>query len=259
MEVAIETNSAAPLLYYIYPGTVFLCFVVTSLFSVFTLQHLRYERQHKPDASGKAGAVGLLGIFVVTYIVQLVTLVATTTSDKQWPPPEHTVVGNLSCLLVFGIQLCWLSGSEDIVWYPYQAAWASAFVFEAILGTCFIVRSRSRSLWLDRYGVVELALIFSRCMILLTLTLSTFIGPCIRAIRYAPDAERQPLLANGVNANESGSDAEAPSDQQAEFNWERRKREARESMEKRLREEGNWFAYANGFMVSAQLTNFVTS
>ncbi|KAG5929673.1 hypothetical protein E4U42_005105 [Claviceps africana] len=254
MDLAVEPGSSAPLLlYYVYPGIVFLCFLISSFLSVFSLQNMRHEKQSKPDTSGKTAAVGLLGTFLVTYIVQLVTLVVTTTSEKQWPPAEHTVVGSLSCLLIFGIQLCWLFGTVDVVWYPYQAAWALAFVFEAVLGTCAIVRAQS--LWLRRYGVVELALTLSRCMILLILTSLPYIQTCIGAIRRESDVEHQPLLADAVNVNESGygsaTENEAASDEQPEFSWERRKREAKEVMEKRLREGGNWFTYANGFMLRA--------
>lgn len=252
MKLAADSDSALPLLYYAYPGTVFFCFLVASLFSVCTLQSLRHGKQSKSDLSGKTVAVGLLGIFVVTYVVQLVTLVATAISDRKWPPAEQIVVGNLSCLLVFGIQLSWLCGTVDIVWYPYQTAWALAFVFEVILGAYAIVHSRPQ--WLCRFKVAEVALILSRCIILLILTLLTSMQRCIRAIsRSAPGAEYEPLLANGASANESGygstSDTEAPSDEETEYNWERRQREAREAMEKRLREGGNWFAYAKGFMI----------
>ncbi|KAG6098066.1 hypothetical protein E4U30_008413 [Claviceps sp. LM220 group G6] len=244
-------GTAPPLLYYLYPGAVFLCFLVISLFSVLSLQSLRHEKQPKNELLGKTVAVGLLGIFVLTYIVQLVTLVVTTNSDKQWPPAEHAVVGSLSCLLVFGIQLCWLSGAVDIVWYPYQATWAVAFVFEAVLGTWLIVITQSS--WLHRYSVVEFALIVSRCTILFFLTLLPYIQPFIGAIRRRPDAEDQPLLANGVDDHATGygstSETEVSSEEPQEFSWERRKREAKEVMEKRLREGGNWFAYAKGFMV----------
>lgn len=244
-------GTAPPPLYYVYPGAVFLCFLIMLLFSVLSLQSLRHEKQPKHELLGKTAAVGLLGIFVLTYIVQLVTLVVTTNSDKQWPPAEHAVVGSLSCLLVFGIQLCWLSGTVDIVWYPYQATWAVAFVFEAVLGTWLIVITKSS--WIHRYSVVEFALIVSRCTILLILTLLPYIQPCIGAIRREPDAEHQPLLANGVDDHATGygstSETEVSSDEPQEFSWERRKREAKEVMEKRLREGGNWFAYAKGFMV----------
>ncbi|KAG6025812.1 hypothetical protein E4U41_001451 [Claviceps citrina] len=254
MELVFGGDPVPPVLYYVYPGAVFLCFLAASLFPVFTLQNIRCEKEPEPKPSGKKTAVGLLGIFVGTYIVQLVTLLATAVPDRQWPPPEHTVVGNLSCLLVFGIQLCWLSGTVDIVWYPYQATWALAFVFEAILGACFIVHSHS--LWLRRYSVAELALVLFRCMLLLILTSLPYIQERIQSLgRRGSDVEHDPLLVNGVSANESGygstSDTAAASDEQPEFSWERRKREAREVMEKRLREGGNWFAYANGFKLRA--------
>ncbi|KAG6072079.1 hypothetical protein E4U16_005656 [Claviceps sp. LM84 group G4] len=253
MDSAAMSGTAPPPLYYVYPGAVFLCFLIMLLFSVLSLQSLRHEKQPKHELLGKTAAVGLLGTFVLTYIVQLVTLVVTTNSAKQWPPAEHAVVGSLSCLLVFGIQLCWLSGTVDIVWYPYQATWAVAFVFEAVLGTWLIMITKSS--WLHRYSVVEFALIVSRCTILLILTLLPYIQPCIGAIRREPDAEHQPLLANGVDDHAtvygSNSEAEVSSDEPQEFSWERRKREAKEVMEKRLREGGNWFAYAKGFMLRA--------
>lgn len=249
---ATELDTAVPpLLYYLYPGAVFLYFLAASLFSVCTLHNLKQETPSKPELSSIGAVVGVLSLFILTYVAQLVSLVALEGTDSQWPPAEHTVVGSLSCLLVFGIQLSWLSTAEDLVWYPYQGSWIIALAFEATLGAFAVVESRAHSL--GRYDTAELALISLRCSILLALIFWTSMRRCVQAVHSWTDEEHQPLLSDATNTNESGygstSDTEAASDEETEYTWERRKREAKESMQKRLKEGGNWFAYAKGFMV----------
>lgn len=250
---AAEPDSAAPpLLFYVYPGAVFLFFLATSLFSLCTLHNLKHERQLKPESATQKAVVVVLGFFVLTYVVQLCSIVALNSPDKQWPPAEHVVVGNLSCLLVFGIQLSWLSTATELLWYPYQGAWIIALAFEITFSSFAISQSNSQGL--GPYHTVVLALTLLRCTILLVLVFWTTLRRCVQAVRRESGEECRPLLADGANANESGygstSDTEAASDEETEFYWERRKREAKETMEKRLREGGNWFAYAKGFMVS---------
>ncbi|EFZ03221.2 ABC transporter [Metarhizium robertsii ARSEF 23] len=253
MELAAsELDSAVPpLLYYAYPGAVFSFFLAASLFSVCTLHNLRHEWQLKAESSGQQYVVGALSIFNLTYLVQLICLVVFNGADEQWPPAEHSVVGNLSCLLVFGIQLSWLSTATDLVWYPYQGAWIIALAFETTLGAFGAVQSHTKTL--SRHHTVELVLTILRCVLLLVLVFWAFFWRCVQAIHHRSDEEHQPLLADAANGTPSGygstSDTEAASDEEAEYNWERREREAKEIMEKRLKEGGNWFTYAKGFMV----------
>ncbi|KHN98632.1 heavy metal tolerance protein [Metarhizium album ARSEF 1941] len=251
---ASELGSAAPpLLHYIYPGVVLSYFLAASLFSVCILHNLRYEWLLKTESSGQSWIVGALSIFSLTYLVQLIVLVALKDPGDQWPPAEHSVVGNLSCLLVFAIQLSCLSTSTNLVSYPYQGAWIIASAFETTLGAFLVVQLRSRNL--SRYHVAELALTILRCAVLFFLVFWTYFWRCIQAVRRRSDEECQPLLAGAGNGTASGSgygstsDTEAASDDEAEYCWERRKREARESMERRLQEGGNWFTYAKGFMI----------
>ncbi|KAM0343009.1 hypothetical protein ACHAPU_009039 [Fusarium lateritium] len=74
------------------------------------------------------------------------------------------------------------------------------------------------------------------------------------------DEEREPLLPKATNTSpnsptsqESGYgstlQAEEDDEETPEYNWERREREAKETMKKRLEEGGNWFEYAKGFKV----------
>ncbi|OAA39116.1 heavy metal tolerance protein [Metarhizium rileyi] len=248
---ASELDSAPlPLLHYVYPGLVFLYFLSASLFSVCTLHHLRHEKQLKSESSGRSFAVGALSVFVLTYLVQLVSLVAFRGANQQWPPAEHVVVGNLSCLLVFGIQISWLSTVTHLVWYPYQGAWAIALVFETILGA-FVVKSHTHTS--SRYLTTELVSTILRCAVLIALIFWAFFSRRIQGFELISDEEYQPLLADTVHGTASGygstCDTEAASDAEAEYSWERRKREAKETMEKRLKEGGNWFTYAKGFMI----------
>lgn len=262
MELAAsELDSAVPpLLYYAYPGAVFSFFLAASLFSVCTLHNLRHEWQLKAESSGQQYVVGALSVFNLTYLVQLICLVVFNGADEQWPPAEHSVVGNLSCLLVFGIQLSWLSTATDLVWYPYQGAWIIALAFETTLGAFGAVQSHTKTL--SRHHTVELVLTILRCALLLVLVFWASFWRCVQAIHHRSDEEHQPLLADAANGTPSGygstSDTEAASDEEAEYNWERREREAKEIMEKRLKEGGNWFTYAKGFMVSESLSAFAT-
>jgi hypothetical protein len=256
---AAELDSAVPpLLYYCYPGAVFLYFLAACFVSVCTLHNVWSEKQLKREWNGHTIIVGVLSVFLFTYVVQLISLVAFKDVDKQWPPAEHTVVGSLSCLLVFGIQLSWLSTSTELVWYPYQGTWVIALAFEGTIGVFTVVQLYAQAL--NRYRTTELALTILRCAILLLLVFWTSIRRCLQAVHRGSDEESQPLLADGANVNESGygstSDTEAASDEEAEYNWERRRREAKESMTKRLKEGGNWFTYAKGFTVSYGLCLF---
>lgn len=198
----------------------------------------------------RKAAIGLLAAFVLCYILQL-GAVAVTALNAKTPPLEHAVVGNLSCLLVFGIQLSWLSHSADLVWYPYQGAWIVALAFELVQCTFLITYSWSRQLGVN--SIAGLALILSRCAILVVLLLLTSVRNRVQSLRRQSDQDREPLLSHGTSVNEtsygSTSNTETASNEEAEYNWERREREARENMEKRLKEGGNWFAYAKGFMI----------
>ncbi|KND87512.1 Heavy metal tolerance protein [Tolypocladium ophioglossoides CBS 100239] len=258
MDPATEPDPAVlPVLYYTYPAVVFLYFIASSLASACTLQRLKIDRA--AERPGRRIVLALLSVFILSYVAQLATLVSCALVDKRWPPEDHLAVGILSCLLIFGIQLSWLSDADSPVGFPFHGSWLLALAFEAVIGV--LVTTKSRSNHPDRYELAETAFSAVRFASLLVLIAWSCIGLWAGA-RETPDAadeERQSLLpkdgatAQTQGANGSGYGAttgsEQTSENTAEYNWERREREAREAMEKRLKEGGNWFEYAKGFMI----------
>lgn len=253
MESTADSGSAMPLLfYYLYPGAVFFYFIAASLFSVLNLHHLRPGTHPKTQSRDRRAAAGLLGVFALTYVVQLVVSFSIASSDIRGPPAEHNVVGNLSCLLVVGIQLLGLSESSEIVWYPYQGTWVIALAFEAALSGCLIFESVSQAL--ATYETTELILALLRCTILLALSMLSLLQRLIHRLKWKPDLEREPLLIDRANVTRGGYGSTPrngdTADEELEYGWQRCEREGRNTMEARLKEDGNWFAYSKSFMVS---------
>lgn len=170
-------------------------------------------------------------------------------------PDDYLVVGILSCILVFGIQLSRLSDAANPIGFPFRGSWLLAF--EALIAVFAATQpppARTR-----RYQTAEVTLATLRYSSLLLLVSWSWLGRWARAAPAACDQERQSLLpkvgdaAQPSGAGENGYGATSGSDQSAgnaaEYNWERREREARQAMEKRLKEGGNWFEYTKGFMI----------
>lgn len=258
MDLTTEPDPAAlPILYYTYPAVVFLYFIASSLASACTLQRLKIDRA--AERPGRRIVLALLGVFILSYVAQLATLVSCAVVDKRWPPEDHLVVGILSCLLIFGIQLSWLSDANSPVGFPFHGSWLLALSFEAAIGV--LVATKPRSNHPNRYELTETALSAARFASLLVLITWSCIGlwAGARAVPEAADEEQQSLLPkDGATTATPGSNgtgygattgSEQTSENTAEYTWERREREAREAMEKRLKEGGNWFEYTKGFMV----------
>ncbi|PHH59094.1 hypothetical protein CDD81_3805 [Ophiocordyceps australis] len=232
-----------PLLYYAYPATVFIYFLVASLVSACTLQRLKVDDPSASKPSHRRLVQFLLTVVLVSFIAQLVTLVTYAVIDKAWPPEDHIIVGLLSCLLIFGIQLSFAFDSSSTIAYPLHGSWFIALAFEL---TVAILSAKPDP---RGYHLAQLCLIALRCLLLLVLVVWCWVGLWTSSATAASDEERQALLAKTAQ-NQNGAGTEyGTTANGTEFNWERRHREAREAMEKRLKEGGNWFEYAKGFMI----------
>ncbi|KJZ73299.1 hypothetical protein HIM_07303 [Hirsutella minnesotensis 3608] len=259
MELATEPPPATvPLLYYAYPALVFLFFLGSSLASACTLQALKNDSEAQSQRPSRRVVLGALYFFLLTYLAQLATLIACSIGHDHWPPPDHLVVGCLSCLLIFGIQVSWLSEANRPVGYPFYGSWLLALGFETAIVTFAAIKLDVPNS--NRFEIAETILAGLRCSLLLSLLgAASFNLFFPQKISDAQDEERQTLLpktgesAQAQGGNEAGYGTTSGSDQQsgqtAEYNWERREREARQAMEKRLKEGGNWFEYSKGFMV----------
>ncbi|RDA92094.1 hypothetical protein CP533_3580 [Ophiocordyceps camponoti-saundersi (nom. inval.)] len=259
MEIVTEPQQPAvvPLLYYLYPAVVFVYFLAASLASACTLQ--RFKDDADSQLRRRRLVQIILALFLVAYLAQLVTLITCALTDHRWPPADYQVVGILSCLLIFGIQLSCLSGADGHrVSFAFHGSWFLALAFEALIAA--LAASAIGPSLPGPYQITEIALAAVRCALMLLVGAPYWVGLITPA--HTPDEEREPLLPKPSDAaqpvvgtaNASGygaatSEADQTSANAAEYSWERRDREARQAMEKRLKEGGNWFEYSKGFMI----------
>ncbi|KAI0025409.1 hypothetical protein F4780DRAFT_328146 [Xylariomycetidae sp. FL0641] len=266
----MDLNQLQLILHYIYPLVVFLFFSIASIVVICTLQrsaeasnttHVRYRT-----------IWNLLLLFILSYGLQVVLKIVGIVSWGHWPA-QDTTIGLLSCILVWGIQQNSLSPPSEVVWYPFYGSWLIALVFEPVIGALHFARAYSPA---TAHPPSPTAIILqvdgSLCLarsVLVLVVLCFYFNGRNRIEASQADEERSPLLpkpdpratnANGstdsgygtnTDTNNTGATntqaANSPTD--VESPWERSQRLAREKMEKRLKDEGNWFAYVKGFAV----------
>jgi hypothetical protein len=253
---------------YLYPAIVFLYFFASSLLATCTLQALKKTQNAQPERPSRRTVTTLLGFFLSTYVVQIIILSTQSIIEKS-APVEHAVINYLSCTLVFGILFIQLIETETVVWYTFRGSWFLAFFFELLIATLTAVHIRRTTL--NLYDTLHIIFLLLRLALLSILVAWTCFGLWTKASPLVLDPETQSLLpkpnddqletqadsgkpANNSNygsttQSEATSSNTSESGNTPEYSWERREREARESMEKRLEEGGNWFEYAKGFTV----------
>lgn len=169
-------------------------------------------------------------------------------------------VYSLASVIVWFILIASLLDSAYPVWYPYYGSWLVALVVEIVLITLSVVDSMPTT----TIDSVDLGLAAARVGLLISLLLFLF-GRRITAGRYNQgDEENQPLLApSHVQGSSEDSGVTQGSTQYGSIStdgsgagkpdWEtrakERERKARQRVEDRLRDDGNWWTYAKGFSV----------
>lgn len=262
-------NRALVGLQYLYPVITFTYYMIASGVSVCTLETLRASIEPKNQRIPRHTIVTLLVLIVATYAAQLTTVVILSLLGKRWLGREDVVVGWLSCFMVYGVQSALLAKSEHPVWYPLFGSWILAILCESTLAVLHFSRGTDYLSGLP--SMVHFGLCVSRASLLFLLA-GIYFSRRDRADHVESlDEERQSLLDSSGGARPSelsgngtattgqtqnqdygstqGSDA-ATKKRQNELPYERREREGRERLEKRLQEEGNWFTYIRKFLVS---------
>ena len=263
MTSSMETSLV--ILHYAYPATVFLYYIITSLISACNLQAIKKAAACEVKRPGWRTVVCLFALFLLTYVTQLAAIGTHSFVSRGWPLQDHIVIGHLSCILVFGIQLSQLLDAEYLAIYPFVGSWALALVAEVSI----VAISAGTSLFKDfeTYEIIDIVMVSLRCTSLLSL-IGLFTVSFATVDQTATDEERQSLLpkttttsdnpeaenqANGTtgygSTTQTGQSTEETTEETPEYNWERREREAKEAMKKRLEEGGNWLEYAKGFKV----------
>ncbi|KXJ91797.1 hypothetical protein Micbo1qcDRAFT_203846 [Microdochium bolleyi] len=250
-------------LHYAYPVIAFLYYAITTAVSICTLQTTATDGTKVHPR--RTAIVWLFAGFVVCFLGQLFNKVVEILVRGTWPS-QDTIIGLLSCVLVFGLQQNSLSSTASPVWYPYYGAWFIAVIVEPIMFALeFSVGSPQQSS--PTFVVVGIAIAGLRYAILLSVVFTYFFlhgsaneiatdeerslllpkpdrssdGDCSADSGYGTNTETTNTEATNTETVNSPSDPESP--------WERQERIAREQMEKRLKSEGSWFAYVKGFMV----------
>ena len=263
-------NGILTALHYLYPVVVFTYFTIASGVAVCTLQTLKASIEPKDQRVPRQTILVILSLVVVAYLTELTTVVIRSLVAKSWLGREDVIVGWLSCFMVYGVQSALFAKTQHPVWYPHYGSWLIGTTCEIALAVLYYVRH-------DKFlsalpSVAHSGLCAVRASLLLIAVVAYF-SRRDRADRLNSfDEERQPLLDSNDNAQQVGpttnGSATAPESQDQgygssqgfngatkkrsnELPYERREREGRERLEKRLQEEGNWFTYIRKFLVSA--------
>ncbi|KAK5663679.1 hypothetical protein OQA88_4110 [Cercophora sp. LCS_1] len=258
-------------LHYAYPTTVFVYYIAASTVAICTLQTQSTEEPH-----GRRRIIKWLLLFsIITYLAQLFALLARAIATSSFSLEEDVIISLLSCILVFGVEFVGLSENPKPVWHPYIGSIGLALVFEPVI-QCLSLFPRSSG----PFGVVEffdISTVSIRYLALILAVAFYMEGSWSAKKENGTDSERQGLLEsnsqdsatdankidqasgeqqqNGYGATTNGSTdttknaAKTQSSDKPESPWERRQREAKEQMEKRLKEKGNWLTYVKSFLV----------
>ncbi|RGP73348.1 vacuolar membrane hmt1 [Fusarium longipes] len=254
MVVASTVETALVILYYSYPALVFTYFFSASLVSACTV-HSSQKDEGKKERRPRGRFVVVLYLFcILTYAAQLSLLGIKAAFTRKWPTEDHIIIGHLACILVFGIQLSRCLDAEHGPFYPFIGSWTLGLSFDVLIAAL----SATTGLFspFNTFSILNIASIVVRCFSFVSLAgLFTF-GTTAQA---ESDEEREPLLPKAttspstLTSQESGYgstlQAEEEDEETPEYSWERREREAKEAMKKRLEEGGNWFEYAKGFKI----------
>ena len=267
MADSIGALQALATIYYLYPATIFAFFSIASVVAACSLQSRHDDSGIRSIHPGRRAYFRFLAFFVTTYAAQLTATCIQAAVSKVWAAEEHVIISRLSCFLVFGIQLSRLFDVEQpTAMLPLQGSAFLSLVFEVAISAWSLALAHEKP---TVYPIFDLSFSVARCLSLLVMTGWTCVRFWVASTSSTSEEERESLLpknddpqssnvtngnrtapATGYGAAQQGNQsANRNANGEVEYSWERRRREAREAMEKRLKQGGNWFQYAKGFMV----------
>ncbi|KAM7206937.1 hypothetical protein V8F33_000036 [Rhypophila sp. PSN 637] len=262
-----QPSSVLEILRYAYPITIFVYYIVCTVASIVTLQTMA----PKETRIRRHLIMYLMSFNIFAYLAQVSTLIFDSLVRQKLAADQDSVVGLLSSILVFGMELALLSDTDKPVWYPLTGSFALAVVFEAAIGGLYLT-TLSQEEVLTTAWFVEVSLIAARLLAYAVAFFSSIENFGRWRKEKATDAERQSLLkaddpeeqANGEgedgygstsDSSSTSSQATAVSNTQTaskpkfESFWQKADRIAAERKEKALKENGSWFAYVKRFMI----------
>ena len=171
-------------------------------------------------------------------------------------------------MIAYGIQAVALTDAKFPVWYPYYGTWFIGIGVEFTLLTLSNIPSAPDSAF-------DYLIIVIQCLRVVTFVLLVLLFFFLRndTKEYDnADAEQQSLLRKKLGGKPGSSEDSSKgygtattnntstvSAASSEDSWVVRQAKAQELVQKRLKQDGNWFTYAKGFAVSFRLFLYISS
>ncbi|EPE24943.1 P-loop containing nucleoside triphosphate hydrolase [Glarea lozoyensis ATCC 20868] len=242
-------------LHYAYPALTFFYFLFALTITVCMLQTQSLRVQ---DAQVRRDVMlGLIFAVAGTYLIESVAVLVEVLFDSnEWYPTQDHVVYLISSLIAFGIQAVALTDAKFPVWYPYYGTW--------FIGICVEITLLALSnVYYPPNSTFSYAILLIQCLRIVTFIILVLLFFVLRndTKEYDnADAEQQSLLRNKL-AGKPGSSEDsskgygtsgtttAISKASSQDSWVIKQAKAQELVQKRLKQDGNWFTYAKGFAV----------
>ncbi|KAF4344147.1 vacuolar membrane HMT1 [Fusarium beomiforme] len=257
MAATSPAEAALVILYYLYPALVFIYFFFASLVLACTV-HSSDKAERKKKCPNRRLTLAFHLLCILAYTTQLLLLGIRAVLSKTWPTEDYIIIGHLACILAFGIQLSRCLETEQGPFYPFIGSWLLGLSFDIAI----TILSAASGLFspFDILSILASISISVRCLSFISLASLFSAGP---SVELKSDEEQEPLLPkvtttspdspanqeSGYGSTLQAEEEEEEEEEALEYNWERREREAKEAMKKRLEEGGNWFEYAKGFKI----------
>ncbi|KAJ2900779.1 hypothetical protein MKZ38_002217 [Zalerion maritima] len=245
----LDLNRSVSIIHYAYPTSIFAYYILATSVSICTLQSRTAGKNPRQHPRRRIILI-LLFLTILSFALQVIALIVDAIAQREWLHSQDTTLSHLSCILVFGIEFALLIDSDQPVWYPYYGSWFLSALFEPaifVLGRRIDPASPSSSfriadtsLWSVRYFLLVAVLV---CYVASKNSVSS---------DGADETERQPLIpkdGDRTSANGTAYGTTTQSNDANELPWERGDRKARENMQKKLEDDGNWFTYVKRFKV----------
>lgn len=256
-----EGSPVLATLYYVYPAAIFAFCTVASFVAIFTLKAMKQdEKVNARVRPGRKALVWCLSLFIASYAAQLLDTCATAFHKRAWDAQDQVVVGRLSCILVFGIQLSYVFDTKQLDWARIHGCIALALPFE--IAITVLEAQASPPFHSRAFKLLQIAIAITRALLVFSMVLAIAVCRWISVLPPCTDEETEPLLpkstteqpilgtATTKSQNKSYGTAQDDDDSDVEeTRWERQEREETEAMQKRLKEQGNWFQYVKGFSI----------
>ncbi|RDL42197.1 p-loop containing nucleoside triphosphate hydrolase [Venustampulla echinocandica] len=240
---------------YTYPVVVLCYFILALTITVCTLQ--TQARSVRDEHVRRDVMLALIVTIAATYLIESVAiLVDSLSSSSAASLGQDRLVYLIASTIAFGIQAMALADSKFPVWYPYYVTWLMGIIVESTLLVVpnSIIPPTKTFEFID---IVIQALRICTFLVLVFLYFGLYNG---QKEHSNGDPERQSLLGKKLVGSEDSANGKgygtttdnSTSTTTDTDSWIIRQNKAEELIQKRLKEDGNWFTYAKGFTVFFQ-------